>query len=79
MSDKKQNGVFYTTNYSTILNFDIPSKFMNLLVIEPFVGSGELIKFALKKGFKNFETYDINLTPIMYGRSICENTDAMPR
>jgi hypothetical protein len=44
MTDKKQLGQFYTTNYTYILEgLTIPKNVK--YIIEPFVGNGDLLKF----------------------------------
>ncbi len=55
---KSELGQFYTTNYSYILsNMDIPCNIN--LIVEPFVGKGDLLKFLNSKEFK-IEAYDID-------------------
>ncbi|MCK4967683.1 MAG: hypothetical protein KAS12_01395 [Candidatus Aenigmarchaeota archaeon] len=54
---KKSLGQFYTTNYAYILqNLSIPPNTQT--IIEPFVGQGDLLKFAGDD--KVFECYDID-------------------
>lgn len=56
---KKQLGQFYTTNYEYILsNMEIPKNVKT--IIEPFVGSGELLKFIKDRNKYNIEKYDID-------------------
>lgn len=53
---KKKYGQFFTTNYEYILNgLEINENVKT--IIEPFCGSGELLKHI--KNFENFEKYDI--------------------
>jgi hypothetical protein len=55
---KKQLGQFYTTNYNYILqNMSVPKNVSH--IIEPFVGSGDLLKFIDTKKY-TIETYDID-------------------
>ena len=54
--DKKNLGQFYTTNYNYILqNLFIPENIIT--IIEPFCGSGELLKFIDDNKYK-IETFD---------------------
>lgn len=56
---KQSLGQFYTTNYEYILsNMTIPDSITNF--IEPFVGTGELLKFIKNKDNKTIEMYDID-------------------
>jgi hypothetical protein len=56
--EKKNLGQFYTTNYNYILqNLFIPEN--TITIIEPFCGSGELLKFIDDNKFK-IETFDID-------------------
>lgn len=51
---KKYLGQFYTTNYNYIFsNFNIPK---NVIIVEPFVGNGDLLKFCSDY---RVECYDI--------------------
>ena len=56
---KKKYGQFYTTNYNYILqNLSITSE--TKIIIEPFVGNGDLLKFIKKRDNYIIEKYDIN-------------------
>lgn len=56
---KTQLGQFYTTNYKYILsNMYIPNDVE--IIIEPFVGNGDLLKFIENPNQYNIETYDID-------------------
>ena len=56
---KQSLGQFYTTNYEYILsNMVIPDTVHN--IIEPFVGTGELLNFIKNKDNKTIEMYDID-------------------
>lgn len=58
-TSKQQLGQFYTTNYEYILsNMSIPPDITH--VIEPFVGTGDLLKFINAKTNCIIETYDID-------------------
>jgi hypothetical protein len=59
MSNKKQLGQFFTTNYEYILqNFTIPDGIVN--IIEPFAGNGDLLDFIDKQaGQYTIECFDI--------------------
>jgi len=59
MSNKKQLGQFFTTNYEYILqNFTIPEGIVN--IIEPFAGNGDLLDFIDKQaGQYTIECFDI--------------------
>lgn len=55
---KKNLGQFYTTNTKKILQgFEIPK---DIIICEPFTGTGELIEYAKSKGASKFEMYDID-------------------
>lgn len=58
--DKKKYGKFFTTNYKQILS-DLSISWNKQIVIEPFVGEGDLLNFILSLDEKNIkiETYDI--------------------
>ncbi len=57
MTTKQKLGQFYTTNYDYILqNMTIPVNVKN--IIEPFAGSGELLKFIKEKNKYKIEYYD---------------------
>lgn len=56
--DKKEHGIFYTTNYKYILNDFIIPKYVKI-IIEPFCGKGDLLKFIDNKNIK-LEMYDLN-------------------
>lgn len=56
---KKQLGQFYTTNYEYILsNMEIPEDVK--IIIEPFVGNGDLLNFIKNKNKYAIEIYDID-------------------
>ena len=56
---KSQLGQFFTTNYEYILsNMKIPDK--TKIIIEPFVGNGDLLKFITNKSKYTIEIYDID-------------------
>jgi len=56
MTDKKQLGQFYSTNADKLLkDFKIPE-----CVVEPFIGNGDLIKWAIKNGLKRYSAFDID-------------------
>jgi hypothetical protein len=59
-NQKQKLGQFYTTNYAYILsNMSIPPDITH--VIEPFVGTGDLLKFIdPAKADYTIETYDID-------------------
>ena len=59
MSNKKQLGQFFTTNYEYILqNFTIPDGIVN--IIEPFAGNGDLVSFICKQpGEYRIKCFDI--------------------
>jgi len=59
MSNKKQLGQFFTTNYEYILqNFIIPDGIVN--IIEPFAGNGDLLNFINKQADQyTIECFDI--------------------
>jgi hypothetical protein len=60
MSSKKKLGQFYTTNYEYILqNMIIPDYVFDKIIIEPFAGNGDLIKFIDDSKYK-IECYDID-------------------
>jgi len=60
MSLKKKLGQFYTTNYEYILqNMIIPDYVLDKIIIEPFAGNGDLIKFIDDSKYK-IECYDID-------------------
>ena len=59
LSEKRELGQFYTTNYSYILEgMNLPK---NATLIEPFVGAGDLCLWAETKGYDSLdiECYDI--------------------
>ena len=59
MNDKKKYGRYYTTNYTYILKgMNIPDDIN--IIIEPFVGDGDLLNFISDKNKYNIERYDIN-------------------
>ena len=59
ITNKKDLGQFYTTNYSYILqNLKIPKKEKN--IIEPFAGQGDLLNFIEKEDDFSIECYDID-------------------
>jgi hypothetical protein len=60
MDTQKSLGQFYTTNYRYILDgFDIPT---NEKIIEPFVGSGELVKYIIESNCDcSIDVYDISI------------------
>lgn len=59
MNDKKKYGRFYTTNYTYILKgMYIPDDIK--IIIEPFVGDGDLLNFISDKNKYTIEQYDIN-------------------
>ena len=67
---KKQLGQFYTTNADIILkDFQIPEQ-----IIEPFVGNGDLIQWAIKHGLKKYIAYDINPPKTLKYKCAVRNT-----
>lgn len=57
-NDKKKYGKFYTTNYKLILSdLSIPDN--EKIIIEPFVGEGNLLEFINHDQSLKIETYDI--------------------
>lgn len=60
MSSKKRLGQFYTTNYEYILqNMTIPDYMCDKIIIEPFTGNADLVKFIDDSKYK-IECYDID-------------------
>jgi len=56
---KSKLGQFYTTNYNYILqNMILPDKIK--IIIEPFVGNGDLLNFIINKDDYTLELYDID-------------------
>jgi len=78
LSEKKEMGQFYTTNYDYILqNFYIPKKEKN--IIEPFVGCGHLLKFLERvnpeESFRQTRTYSqytIEAYDLKPGKTTCK-------
>ena len=74
MSDKKQLGQFYTTNYTYILEgLTIPKNVK--YIIEPFVGNGDLLQFIPINKKYSIEKYDID--PKIHG-AVKRDTIATP-
>lgn len=58
---KKSLGQFYTTNYEQILiNMQIPKPSDNKVIIEPFAGAGDMLKFINTPDAYQIEKYDID-------------------
>lgn len=58
MDNKKKYGQYFTTNYNYILqNFIIPDNIK--IIIEPFTGNGDLLKFIENKDKYEINCYDI--------------------
>jgi len=71
---KKQLGQYYSTNSYTLLkDFDIPDT-----VIDPFVGNGDLLKWAAKNGLKKYIAYDISPSPTLRYKCITRDTLSNP-
>lgn len=65
--DKKQNGIFYTENFSYILDNFSCDEYDDVDIIEPFVGKGDLLKWVklFNKNINNVEIYDIQPNPLL--------------
>ena len=60
-STKKSLGQFYTTNYDRILkDMQFPSTTDPPIIIEPFAGAGDMLKFIKNPDFYQIEKYDID-------------------
>jgi len=71
---KKQLGQFYSTNTQDLLkDFTVPSS-----IVEPFVGNGDLIKWAITKGLKRYIAYDLDPPETLKFKCIIRDTLKSP-
>lgn len=71
---KKELGQYYSTNAHKLLkDFVCPP-----VVIEPFVGDGDLLRWAIKKGLKKYVAYDIDPPDSLKFKAIQRDTISNP-